>query len=1118
MNADNLDVRLLRFRSRRDEPPHALAGALLEAGRASEAREVVRLALASGEQDARLFVIEGRAWFEQGDLPQAQASLMRAAKLNPRDKEPYRWLAQVLMKRGEPGRAVQVLERALAIDSSDKALQQAHMRAQRLARIAEDVELTSGEFAEVPPQPPRAPTERPPPGSASARPAPLPPAEVAARSAPFAPSRPIQRAPVDPGPTSQAPRPTVPMSSAEGRSSPGRTAAAGPLSSSRLQGGNFPGRLLEEDTSDDAPTAAFEMPDEIRNWLEAERSGEAKTVPPAPSEPLPSPVLELSKIRPPEGSEAGAAPPVAPAVDAAAGSSNVAPPSEAEPPEQVLELLAQQGIFEQGKTAAAPNWASKAEARPAGNRIGGTLAVTWVLALMAAGGGYYGWTRWVEGRRVEAKALIAQAVEAARDGEHASLLAAETKLGEARRLDAKSKEALEHLLFVQAARALEDGSGDLGYLRHTLARAEAAEVSGPVLAAGKALLFAVDRNSAAAQEHVALAVKEGANDPRVLYLVGRLHQRSGNEEARALLEQATAQDAELALAWAAQAELALRDGDRDKARELFEKALGPDQKFLHAELWRIVLEEGAQGARERKAQLDALRERIDAGSAADKLLAMVARARAERLLERPDDARAALEGAGALTVANPELMLWLSQEAAVLGLHDLAYRAAHAASKAAPQVRRYRDNLANVLLRRGDGRAVLSAIAASDADDESSWVLLTRARAALLTGSRDALDEAKKALAQYRSTPQGRDDVDAGALLLRADLRLGANAESLLPAARALVQQAKDSASAQVALGEAALLARQAELAERSLERAHQLNPEDAEALYLLGRARRLAGKPAEAEAALEQALALSPSHLHAREAMGGLLVDAGEYARALQLFEGLEREGVSSAVLGKVEALLGQGEVAQAEAQLGKLSPELAESPAAQLLRARLSLAKGKAGEAVKILQPLVAEDSELRTADVLSVYGEALYQNDRVDSAAGIFDAALELDPKHPDALIGRAMAAVRAEKAADAKGWLTRAKSALDTRVRPPRLRALLLVTWAKAEILEQSFDSARAKLTEAVEIPGAPAEAHFWLGETLAKAKSPRASESYAKYLELEPQGYYASRAKKALSPR
>src|ERR1700748_1724028 len=132
MTASDLDLRLLRFRSRRDEVPHALATALIEAGRSSDALEVIHLGLLDDERDIELVTLEGRAFYAQGDLPQAQRSLLRAARINPRHKEPYRYLAQVLIERGDAVRAVQVLERAIGLDPNDPALRQAHVRATRL--------------------------------------------------------------------------------------------------------------------------------------------------------------------------------------------------------------------------------------------------------------------------------------------------------------------------------------------------------------------------------------------------------------------------------------------------------------------------------------------------------------------------------------------------------------------------------------------------------------------------------------------------------------------------------------------------------------------------------------------------------------------------------------------------------------------------------------------------------------------------------------------------------------------------------------------------------------------------------------------------------------------------
>ncbi len=1100
MNADNLDIRLLRYRSRRDESPHVLANLLLEAKRPSEALEVVRLAQGD-TPDAELMVLEGRAWFDQAALPEAQEALMRAVKTDPRSKEPYRWLAQVLMKRGEPGRAVQVLERALHIDGADRTLQQAHMRAQRLARIANDTELI-GEGTLVAPVVP-------------------PPADpfLDGQAHTLRPATQAQNA----LPARAAPDGSLPSAAQEVRIEQ-RARGPEPRAQSRspFQPKAVAAVVSSDFAADDAPTAAFEMPDEIRNWLEAERTQSMPTQPPAPLEAIPSPVFALSRAKDSSVSEPDFEAALAYDSDGSLelhDVRDVAPPAEAEAPERVLEVLSQHGVFESKSAAGAGvDWAAKGEAKGAGQRVGTSLAVGWVLALAAAGGGYFGFNHWLEGRRADAQTLIAKAMEAAADGQHASLVSAERQLLEARALDPKSIPAIADLLFVQATRALEDASSEVSYLRSTLASAESAGVSPSLVAAAKALVSAVDGDLGKSQALAASALEKGKDDPRVLYLVGRLYQRTARVEARALLQQASTQDPSFALAFAAEAEIALAEQDHEGARALLQKALGKDAQFLRAELWQMVLDVTGESAPALDERLEALSERITQGSAADQLLAIIVGSRVARAQEKMDSARSTLEKAKTLTVLDPELMSLLGQEALATGTLELAYRAANTAVKAAPAVQRYREELVQVLLARGDGRTALRSMDGI-ASDDGSFGMYAEARAALLSGSREALAETKKRLAAYRATTAGRGDVEASALLLRADLKLGANAESLLPTARTLAHGNPSSALAQLALGEAALHSGQGELALKALAKAVAVSPNDADGYYLRGRAQRLVSRPQEAKEDFLKALSLAPEHAQAREALGGLLVDSGQYDEALSVFGKLEQAGRGlSGTLGMVEALMGSGDLVAAETKFNRLSDAERALAASSVVAARLSIANHKPADAVARLAPLVAKDADTRSAEVLSLYGEALYADDKVDSAAGAFEAALEFDATYPEALIGRAMTAARAEKAKDAKSYLASANKALETRVRPPKLRAVYLVTLAKAHILDQEWEQAKQRLVDAIAIPGVPVEGHFWLGEMLTKTKSSKASDSYAKYLELAPNGSYATRAKRALAPR
>lgn len=92
-----------------------LARDLLDAGRHADAGDVLGKALESDPEDGELLLLDGRIRFAGGDLLGAQAALLKAARSLPRNKEPFRWLGEVLLKRGDPARAAKVLSRARAM-------------------------------------------------------------------------------------------------------------------------------------------------------------------------------------------------------------------------------------------------------------------------------------------------------------------------------------------------------------------------------------------------------------------------------------------------------------------------------------------------------------------------------------------------------------------------------------------------------------------------------------------------------------------------------------------------------------------------------------------------------------------------------------------------------------------------------------------------------------------------------------------------------------------------------------------------------------------------------------------------------------------------------------------
>ncbi|MBC7171449.1 MAG: tetratricopeptide repeat protein, partial [Polyangiaceae bacterium] len=136
---ENLDARLLRFRTEpATEDAIKLAEHLLASARASDALEVASAHLVRSPGDALALVAAGRASMAMGDLLRAQQALMQAAKLAPDDKAPFRWLGEVLLKRGDPARAVKVLEKAKSTGGSDREVDALLARATRFARLAAD--------------------------------------------------------------------------------------------------------------------------------------------------------------------------------------------------------------------------------------------------------------------------------------------------------------------------------------------------------------------------------------------------------------------------------------------------------------------------------------------------------------------------------------------------------------------------------------------------------------------------------------------------------------------------------------------------------------------------------------------------------------------------------------------------------------------------------------------------------------------------------------------------------------------------------------------------------------------------------------------------------------------
>ncbi len=1086
----SLDDRLDAFRATpRAERAAPLALDLLEAGRAQDALEVLRSVSRDGAP--ALLLLEGRALLAVGEPVPAQAAFVKAAKAMPRDARPYIGLGEVLLARGDPMRAIKALRKARTLDPSNREIVALLERARAAAGV---------------------PSSVPPPSKHSPRPAASEPKSH--RGAPPSAGTTVRAS------IHEAATVVSDMSRID--------AAFEDETTTRSEAPSFPheahGRSdLPPATEDEEPTNqwnAGSVPPE--GVFSTRREALSASAPRSPANPPPG--LFETHIEPP--THASSEPPSAPR-PTPTPTTNVGPEfgetvsaAPAVPPDDPAALLAT--LRSRHLLMEAPEharWASHASPEER-TRVGRPLAVAWgiVFLLVAAGAG--GWHLWTQHRRAQANALLEKAREAAMRGEHESLVDAERWLRQARRLHPRRAEIPATLLFVMSQRALEEGRFESNLIRPALARARKAGADDRLLHLGETLLLLTEGKRDEADEQWRTA--SDSPEPHLAYLLGRIGERLGKEGVEDKLRTAAEAAPRFAAPRIALLERAFETGDRERASALADEVLARQPGHMRARLWKARIEADDVPPDRGLATLAAFdEETMKKAAPVDHVLLGLARA---RLLRRKQDlpgAKAAIEQATEAGISDPRLLAALAEEALASRAMGLAEALASRAMASAPAQDTYRLLLADILLARRAGVKALRVLA--PLSNRNAHVLRASAEAALLVGSRDALEAAAKALEEYASAHgSSAEDPTLQALSLRLRARLG-DATSLLPEVRALAHRTPGDSNVRKALGDIALRAHQPEQAVESLEKLVQLAPEDAEAWYLLGRARRAAGHIAEAEEALRRAVELAPSYADALVSLGYLLLDRGRYEEAEKLYASLSRRagpasGASLALLGRVgraEALIGLGRLEDARVQLQAIKKRDAERPFVRIVRARLALAAHEPSKALTLLRPLAKEESP--SARVLVTMARALLAAGEPDAAKNTVERLLARDPSHPD---GLAIAAELRLRAGDYEGVLRATETALremERRARPPALKAKLLLLAARASLEGRPPrpEQAARWLRKAVTLPGAPPAAWFFLGEALASLDAAKARQAYSKYLELAPKGALARRARKAL---
>lgn len=111
----------LYARWQRNPADASITAALCEALRGSRRADLVEVvgSAAARQLDVRALLAAARMYSDSGRFEDAQTVLVSAGRLAPRDGDVYRWLGEVLLRRGDAERALKVLERAVQFGSRD---------------------------------------------------------------------------------------------------------------------------------------------------------------------------------------------------------------------------------------------------------------------------------------------------------------------------------------------------------------------------------------------------------------------------------------------------------------------------------------------------------------------------------------------------------------------------------------------------------------------------------------------------------------------------------------------------------------------------------------------------------------------------------------------------------------------------------------------------------------------------------------------------------------------------------------------------------------------------------------------------------------------------------------
>jgi predicted Zn-dependent protease len=550
----------------------ALCEALRHTPRPTLIQQVGEMATRRHGGQVPVLLAVARMYLDAARLSDAQTVLVAAGKVAPREGGVYRWLGEVLLRRGDAERAEKVLERATQLGSNepDTGVWLERARTFKAVQAQAGIGAVAKEIAAAAAPLPRLMSDSDSFDDETA---------TAVRSVP-----PLESGHADPESARKYPTnvETAPFATLvadiKTQLEHALTLSTGEVSSDALVAAEVSAPAQALGSRLPSPAKVPFSPPPQREAEVTFRGTPSVRPPPAPNPPPPRtrPAPAVTPP-PPEAARAplshrplrrenGAPPPVAISLDGWGAPLPERSESGALPARDVLNALVLAGVFEpDGRSAGAFRWdrpTDKAR-RKSSFVLGGAM-----MLLVCAGIGIF---KYINNQRQKAHAqaeTILQTVETDLLASRTSLLPdIEARMGHAFELDSRSQRAAVDWLRERALVGIMKSSTDVAF-EDAIARATEVEVPAPSFAAARVAAFLFQGDTAGAAGLMNKWDGPAANDAWYQILTGATLERAGDPRAAERYAAAVRIEPDLVIAQILLAQSTAIDGDPGKAAEL----------------------------------------------------------------------------------------------------------------------------------------------------------------------------------------------------------------------------------------------------------------------------------------------------------------------------------------------------------------------------------------------------------------------------------------------------------------------------------------------------------------------------------------------------------------------